>query len=177
MINEDALKGKRVLLRALEPEDLNTLYTWENDTEIWNISETFSPVSRYILKKYLDNSHKDIFESKQLRLIIQSIENELAVGTIDLFNFDHFHKRVGVGILIAEKGQRKKGYASEALEILKNYCFELLKLNQLYCTISVKNQSSLSLFQKAGFKISGTKSKWNWNGSDFTDEHFLQLLR
>ena len=89
----------------------------------------------------------------------------------------YFPKRAGVGILIAEKSERKKGYASESLEILKNYCFEVLKLKQLYCSISVKNKSSLELFQKAGFKISGTKNNWNWNGSDYTDEHFLQLIR
>lgn len=163
-------------MRALEPEDLQSLYTWENDTEIWNVSETFAPVSRFILKKYLENSHKDIFETKQLRLMVQVIDSDLPVGTIDLFNFDHFHKRAGVGILIAEKGERKKGYASEALEILKAYCFELLKLKQLYCNISVANKSSLDLFQKAGFEITGTQKSWCWNGKEYTDEYFLQLI-
>ena len=169
--------GEKVLLRALEPEDLEFLYNWENDTEIWNVSETLSPISKYILKKYLENSHKDIFETKQLRLIIQDKKNNIPIGTIDLFNFDHFHKRAAVGILIADKGMRRKGFASESLEIIKNYCFEILKLNQLYCSISVENKSSLELFQKAGFIITGTKSKWNWNGSNFTDEHFLQYLK
>jgi diamine N-acetyltransferase len=176
-MNSSKLFGNKVLLRALEPEDLNSLFIWENDTEIWNISETLSPISRYILKKYLVNSHKDIFETKQLRLIIQIIEKDLPIGTIDLFDFNHFHKRAGVGILIAEKSEQKKGYASESLEILKNYCFDILKLNQLHCSISVNNQSSLDLFQNAGFSISGTKSNWNWNGNDFTDEHFLQLIK
>ncbi len=171
------LTGKKIRLRALEPEDLEWLYEWENDTEIWDISETFSPVSRYLLKKYLENAHKDIFETKQLRLMIQILDKEDPIGTVDLFDFDHFHKRAGVGILIADKTQRKKGYASESLDLVKSYCFELLKLNQVYCSISVKNKISLSLFEKAGYIITGTRKKWNWNGSGFTDEYFLQLLR
>jgi len=68
-MTDSILIGKKIELRALEPEDLEQLYIWENDTEIWNVSETLSPVSRFILKRYLENAHKDIFETKQLRLI------------------------------------------------------------------------------------------------------------
>lgn len=176
-MTESILTGKKIELRALEPEDLELLYKWENDTEIWNVSETLSPVSRFILKRYLENAHKDIFETKQLRLIIQLIEEKLPVGTIDLFDFDHFHKRAAVGILIGEKGERRQGYAAEAMTILKRYCFEVLKIHQLYCSIQVDNNSSLELFKKCGFTITGTRKDWNWNGDSFNDEYFLQLFR
>lgn len=175
-MNSNLLKGEKVLLRALEPEDLESLYKWENDTEIWNISETLSPVSRFILKKYLENSHKDIFETKQIRFIIQSLENNSPLGTIDLFDFDHFHKRAAMGILIAEKDNRKRGYAREAIELLKSYCRDVLKLNQIYCTVSVTNKASVDLFTRAGFQITGTRSKWNYTGHGYIDEHFLQLI-
>lgn len=171
------LFGEKVLLRALEPGDLELLYRWENDTEIWNISETLSPVSRFILKRYLENAHKDIFVTRQLRMMIQLTANDQPVGTIDLFDFDQFHKRAAVGILIAEKSERRKGYAGEALGLLKTYCFDVLKLHQLFCSISVDNQSSLELFQKAGFLITGTRKEWNWTGDDFNDEYFLQAIK
>lgn len=176
-MTDNILLGDKIILRALEPEDLELLYKWENDTDIWNISETLSPVSRFILKRYLENAHKDIFETKQLRLIIQQADKNQPVGTIDLFDFDHFHKRAAVGILIGEKGERRQGYASEALDILKRYCFEVLKIHQLYCSIAVDNTSSLDLFKKAGFVINGTRKDWNWNGDRFSDEYFLQLIR
>jgi diamine N-acetyltransferase len=176
-MTDNILLGNNIQLRALEPEDLELLYQWENDTDIWNISETLSPVSRFILKRYLENAHKDIFETKQLRLIIQLTEKTQPVGTIDLFDFDHFHKRAAIGILIGEKSERRQGYASEALEILKNYCFKVLKIHQLYCSIAIDNTSSLDLFKKAGFVVTGTRKDWNWNGESFKDEHFLQLIR
>lgn len=176
-MNDNILSGKKIDLRALEPEDLELLYKWENDTGIWNVSETLSPVSRFILKRYLENAHKDIFETKQIRLVIQLVDIKEPVGTIDLFDFDHFHKRAGVGILIGEKSERRQGYATEALEILKRYCFEVLKIHQLYCSISVNNTSSIELFQKAGFVITGTRKDWIWNGDSFNDVHFLQMIR
>ena len=163
-------------MRALEPEDLELLYKWENDTEIWSISETLSPISRFILKRYLENAHKDIFATRQVRLVIQLKTGKKPVGTIDLFDFDPFHKRAAVGILIAEKDERRKGYAEEALRILKRYATEVMKIHQLYCTISADNTSSLELFEKVGFHVSGTRKSWNWNGEDYMDEHFLQMI-
>jgi len=176
-MSDGVLQGNKVILRALEPEDLDLLYRWENDTETWNISETMSPLSRFILKKYLENSHRDIFETKQLRLMITLKESMKSIGTIDLFDFDHFHRRAAVGILIAEHSQRKKGYALDALEILKKYCFEVLQLHQMYCSISVDNTSSTELFRKAGFVVTGTRKEWNRGVNSYTDEHFLQLIR
>lgn len=176
-MNDNLLKGERIYLRALEPEDLELLYKWENDTDTWTVSETLSPISRFILKRYLENAHKDIFETKQLRLMIALNEGGASIGTIDLFDFDHFHKRAAVGILIAEQSERQKGYALEALGILKEYAFGVLNLHQLYCSISVENCSSTDLFRKAGFEVTGTRKGWNWNGTSFTDEQFMQLVR
>lgn len=177
MATDQPLKGERLELRALEPEDLDLLYRWENDTEIWNISDTLSPISKFILKRYLDNAHRDIFETRQLRLMIELSEQKQAIGTIDLFNFDPFHRRAAVGILIADKSERRKGLASEALQILIRYCFDVLKLNQIHCSISRENKGSIDLFTRAGFRITGTREAWNWNGREFIDEYFLQLLR
>ncbi|MEX0986288.1 MAG: GNAT family N-acetyltransferase [Bacteroidales bacterium] len=176
-MTDNILHGTTVYLRALEPEDLEHLFRWENDTDIWNISDTLSPISRFIMKRYIQNSHKDIYETRQLRLMIQLNKEEKPIGTIDLYDFNHFHKRAAVGILIAEKGERRKGYASDALNILVKYCFSVLRLHQLYCSISVDNLSSIELFIKAGFLVTGTRKEWNWNGERFNDEHFLQRFR
>jgi len=176
-MNDKQLIGKKLELRALEPEDLDILYKWENDTEIWNLSDRVAPLSLYILKKYLENAHKDIYETKQLRLIIQLKETDRPIGAIDLFDFDPFHKRAGIGVLIAEKGDRRQGYAREALELLVAYAFETLKLHQLFCTISNDNKASLELFNQSGFEITGTRKEWIWDGVKFLDEHFLQMIR
>jgi len=174
---DNSLKGKNLELRALEPEDLALLYLWENDTDIWNVSNTLVPISRYILKKYLESTHKDIYETKQLRLIIQLGDSKRAIGAIDLFDFDPYHKRAGIGILIADKGDRRKGYAREAIDILVSYAFNTLNLHVVYCNISTENCASLDLFKQAGFDIAGTKKEWIWDGEKFQDEHFLQIIK
>lgn len=170
------LQGQNISLRAIEPEDIDILYKWENDTENWNVSNTQTPFSRFVLEQYIATAHQDIYNVKQLRLIICDGENK-PVGSIDLFDFDPNHLRAGIGILIAEKSDRKKGYASEALEILAEYCFLSLNLHQLYCNIGIDNEASVLLFQKNGFKISGIKKDWLRVGTTFKDELILQRIR
>jgi len=171
------LKGQLVTLRALEPEDIDLLYSWENDPEHWAVSNTQTPFSRFVLEQYISTAHVDIYSAKQLRLMICDKEGGKAVGSIDLFDFEPNHLRAGVGILIADKTDRRKGYASEALELLKNYCFEILNLQQIYCNITTDNESSILLFQKHGFQITGIKKQWIRSGSGYKDELLLQLIR
>jgi diamine N-acetyltransferase len=52
----DLLSGESISLRALEPEDLELLYQWENDPTVWLLSGTMAPFSRYVLKRYLENA-------------------------------------------------------------------------------------------------------------------------
>jgi diamine N-acetyltransferase len=99
------------------------------------------------------------------------------LGAIDLFDFDPFHQRAGIGILISNKNDRQQGYASEALQTLIIYSFTVLRLKQLFCSISEDNQQSLRLFIKNGFVITGQKTDWIKKGDDWLTEYFLQLIR
>jgi len=173
MINQ-----KQIILRALEPGDIDLLYKWENDKQFWQISDTIAPFSKFILQKYLDNSHLDIYQAKQLRLMIDLTEedNRQTVGAIDLFDFNPIHLRAGVGILIGGKEDRNKGVATFALRELIHYAFSILNLHQLYCNIQAENKISLSLFEKAGFVIVGTKKDWLKSHNGFKDEVLLQLI-
>jgi diamine N-acetyltransferase len=170
------MKYKEIKLRALEPEDLELLYEWENNESYWTISNTISPFSKYTLKRYLENSHRNIYESGQLRLMIELINSKVTVGTIDIFDFDPFHKRAGLGILIANEEYRRKGYASMALACLKDYCFKTLQLHQLYCNILADNIESMELFKKHGFVQTGIKKQWIKTSEVYLDEYLFQLI-
>jgi diamine N-acetyltransferase len=170
------MKYKDIKLRALEPEDLELLYEWENNDSNWLISNTISPFSKYILKQYLESSHKNIYETGQLRLMIDKIPDLITIGTIDIFDFDPFHKRAGLGILIANEAYRRKGYASMALTCLIEYCFKTLQLHQLYCNILGNNCESMELFKKHGFVQTGQRKDWIKSSSNYFDEYFFQLI-
>lgn len=170
------LENPEIKLRALEPEDLEILYKWENSSHLWMHGNTLTPYSRYALKHYIaDAQQADIFESKQLRLMIQLQESGSVIGTIDLYDFDFQNKKVGVGILIEEK-YRKQNYALQSLNLAVQYCFCFLHLHQIYAFISVDNKASLSLFRKAGYQVSTILKDWLYTGKKFSDVAVLQLV-
>lgn len=170
------MKYEKINLRALEPEDLALLYEWENNNSYWIISNTLTPFSKYTLKRYLKNSHKNIYETGQLRIMIDLIDGKKTIGTLDLFDFDPFHSRAGLGILIADEAERRKGYASMALKCLINYSFTTLQLHQLYCNILANNCESMDLFQKLGFVRIGIKKDWVKIADGYLDEYMFQLI-
>lgn len=169
------LEFGKVRFRALEPDDIDLLYEWENDSEIWEVSNTYEPFSKYILAKYIKESQRDIYESKQIRMIIETLEGK-AVGAIDLFDFDPFHFRAGVGILIHDEKDRKLGYANDALQLLCTYASTHLRLHQLFANISADNAASIKLFENNGFELSGTKKDWRRTMDGWKNELMFQKI-
>lgn len=179
------LVGELIRLRALEPIDLDRLYRWENDTSIWSVSGTMAPFSRFVLEEFVNQAHQDIYTNKQLRLMIElkyvtdedDDDGMKAIGCVDIFEFDPRNKRAGLGILIADRADRGKGYATEALHLVLEYSFQVLDLHQLYCNVRIDNESSVALFKKSGFEITGLKQDWIHENGRFVDEYTMQLVR
>ncbi len=172
----NTLIGQHIYLRALEPEDLEFVYALENDTAIWEISQTQTPYSKFLIRQYLENAQQDIFEAKQLRLAICKNDSFEAIGLIDLFDFDPKNRRAGVGILIQNPANREQGFGNQALDLLIQYSFEVLQLHQLFANISADNQASIALFTTFGFQCVGIKKDWNFNQGKFSDEGLYQLI-
>ncbi len=170
-----AIKNNVVSLRALEPEDLDFLYKIENDTSIWEVSHTQAPYSRFVLKQYLSNAHKDIYEAKQLRLAICN-EQQKHIGLIDLYDFDARHRRAGVGIIIAEADEQGKGYGRAALQLLIDYAFKHLQLHQLHACIAEDNERSIRLFKSLGFELCGTQRDWLLSEGAFKSQLLFQKI-
>jgi diamine N-acetyltransferase len=169
------LENNGVRLRALEPSDIEMLYRWENDTAVWEVSHTLLPFSRHMLEQFIVEQARDIYQTRQTRFVVELAESGRAVGVIDLFDFDPVHLRAGVGILICELADRRKGYASRALDILVRYGFEVLRLHQLYTDIPAGNIPSLRLFERHGFVRCGVKKQWLRTAEGWEDELTLQL--
>jgi diamine N-acetyltransferase len=171
------LQGQNIYLRALEPEDLEFIYAIENDENIWEVSNTITPYSKFLIRQYLENAHQDIYEAKQLRLAICKNDTLEAIGLIDLFDYDAKNKRAGVGIIIQNEIDRNSGFGKEALELMINYSFEKLQLHQLFANIGTDNQASLKLFTTFGFTEIGVKKDWNFTNNAFHDEAVFQLIK
>lgn len=168
--------GKQVFLRAMEPEDLDVMYTIENDPQTWDVTNFTVPYSRYALRQYIENSQYDMFADKQLRMMVVRQADNAVVGTIDITDFTPLHARGEVGISIRKEFQGN-GYAGEALALLCDYAFRFLFMKQLVAHIAVDNEASIRLFTSCGFVQCGLLKEWWCVEGGYKDVLLLQRLR
>lgn len=168
------IEGNLCRLRALEPEDLDAMYGWENDTDSWRVSGTVAPFSRHVLSRLIDEQQFDIYATRQMRLVIESLDGS-AVGAVDMFEFDPQNLRAGVGIIVAPP-YRNQGFALDALQTLERYVRDVLRMHQLWCSVGADNEASLALFRKAGYAECGRRKEWILTPNGAIDEVLMQKI-
>lgn len=170
------LYSDNIYLRAVEPEDLEFLYKWENCIDIWQESNTLAPYSRFAIKEFIEKSlSENVFEMGQIRLMICHSSDNSVIGTADIFDIDSFNSRAAIGLLI-DNNYRGKGYAKEALDLLCEYARKTLILNQVYVHISTDNSSCLNLFKRSDFELNGTLKSWIKTKDGYNDVFVFQKI-
>lgn len=146
MLCDDMLR-----LRALEPEDIDALYDWENLSDYWREGCTLAPYSRLNMHRYIEGYVADPFHTGELRLMAELTAEHLPVGLLDLYDVEVRHRRAFVGIIVSPVHQRK-GYGTRSLRLMSQYCAAHLGLIQLLAVVPADNEASLALFRGAGYK-------------------------
>ena len=165
---------ENIKLRALEPEDIDILFSVENDSSLWKYSNRNEPYSKYTLNKYIKIQNQDISESRQKRFVLSNNEKNV-LGFIDLFDFEPYHRRAGIGLVILSN-YRNKGLGYKGLQLLENHSKLYYNLHLLYANVASENKLSNLLFKKMKYNLVGVKKKWNYYNNSFHDECLYQKI-
>ncbi len=164
----------QVILRALEPEDLELLYTIENDPVIWDVTDAPQHYSHYDLRRYIASQPRNVHEAGELRLVIADKDSGEAVGLVDLVNFSPMQRRAEVSIAILQAFRNKK-YGHAALRELENFARQRLHIRLLYAQVAVpRNSAAFSLFQSSGYAPTALLPAWNICGDGCEDIQIMQ---
>lgn len=163
-----------VRLRAMEPEDLDVLYKIENDVNLWNVGVTNVPYSRFTLHNYIADCLNDIYADRQLRLMVEDKDGDV-VGIVDLVNFDPRHLRAEIGVVIKNE-YRRQGYATAAIQKLKDYSHSVLHLHQLYALVDDTNDVSKAMLSVCGFTSSAKLQGWLYKDGCYYDAAVMQCF-
>ena len=147
------LSGEKIVLRSVDSSDIDTILLWENSNNepLYGLYE--EQFSREDVVQFVENQQRySLAETEQLRLMICSHEGE-RLGCVDLTEYDG--RKAFVSILIFDLDNRRKGFGTEALQLLILYAVSL-GMRSLYATILPQNEQSLHLFERAGFEDLGT---------------------
>lgn len=171
----ELLGNSKVTLRAPEPQDVDRLYLWENDTRLWPYGSTRAPLSHHQLWSYVDGYDGDISATHQLRMMIVAKDSGETIGAVDLYDYDARDGRAKVGVFIDEP-HRHKGYGQESLKVVADYARQTLGLHQIAALVCTDNLPSIGLFKNAGFKSKACLRSWVRRGRHYSDVLVFQLM-
>ncbi|MDR2221790.1 MAG: GNAT family N-acetyltransferase [Flavobacteriaceae bacterium] len=162
------VRGKKVLLRAIEEKDLELLHKWANDPEInYMLGGWHFPTSMKDQNKWFESLNAS---SLNQRFAIETEDLGL-IGTINIVDINWKDRRAFTGMLLGDKEMRGKGYGVDAIMAMNRYAFEELGLQRLDGTMISYNEASISVYtKKCGWVIEGRKKMAYFRKNTWWDE-------
>jgi len=151
------LTGKKVVLRAIEREDLKFLHKWQNDEDIMRLARSFPDHTTSLVA--LEAKYEKILKGEEAHgrdYMIDERESGKPIGWAGLTLHDWQHKGVthaaDLGLAVGEKDRWRKGFGTEVVQLLLREAFAQLNLHKVVWWTFAENAASLALARKMGFK-------------------------
>ena len=167
--NKLNIYGNKVLLRAMESEDMETLRNMANDPEIEKMVGGWSfPISRQEQLNWYEHA---VGDKNNLRFIIEMINSGESVGMVNLVNIDWKNRSAFHGIKLKADAPKGQGIGTDAVMALMRYAFEELQLVRLDGSWVEYNAPSIALYKKCGWSVEGKKER-----AKFTEGSYYSVL-
>lgn len=168
-MNKLSLKTKRLKLRIFKIADVTPGYVKAlNSEEIIKFTESrYQKWTMSKVKKYVKEKANKKGESILIGLFLKKEGRH--IGNIRLHSFSKHNKRVEVGALIWDRSEWGKGYATEALESVYNYLFNIVGLHKICAEIYSVNKAPAKIAKKLGFNIEGVFKDHFYINGEYVD--------
>jgi RimJ/RimL family protein N-acetyltransferase len=168
-------EGERLYFSPLDINDLQTFTKWINDETLsrglGNYANNFSELAE---KDFLEKACKD---TNRYQFSVIRKDDDSIIGTYDLHNVYLIHGFAEVGGFIGDISDRNKGYGTEALRMICDYGFNVLRLNSLVGYVFSFNHASQKHLQKVGFKKVGEVAQRYFYNGKYHSEFIYQITR
>jgi len=170
------IQGKKVLLRAIEETDLDTLNTWSNDPDIWYMLGGWHfPFSKQDTERWFESLTTNDQRNQIFAIELDSVG---IIGTANLVNIDWKNKNAFHGMMLGKHDLRGTGVALDTVMTIMKYAFEELGLNRLDGDMISYNQRSIDFYtKKCGWEIEGIKKEWYFRKGEFHDKVVVGITK
>jgi len=167
------IRGERVLLRALQPEDYPRLTVFKNDIEFELLGGGDPPRPRTLaeITEFFDNMAKD---KSGVNFAIEV--DGVFIGDCGLFHINQRSGTAELGIGIGDRSYQGKGYGREALTLLVDYGFRLLNLRKIWLETGADNERAIRSYQAVGFVLEGRQRAHVWSNGRYVDLVLMALF-
>lgn len=169
----DIWRGRLVRLRGLEPDDWETFFTWNKDSDTARMFDhAWFPTSASRARHWAEETATRSVADDSFFFAIEELEGGTLVGSIDTKDCDRHVGTFSYGIgTIPER--RRRGYASEAVLLVARYYFQELRYQKMNAQVHDDNPASIALHERLGFTREGTLRRMAYTGGKYHDmAHF-----
>ena len=156
MLMDAPIETPRLELRTLRSEDVGETYmSWLSDPDVTRYLEIRFTVQTLQGAREFISSTNASEDSLFLGMFLKSSGTH--IGNIKLGPMDWHHRRGDIGLIIGDKVQWGKGFATEAIAGVTGYAFAVLDLHKLSAGLYGANEGSRRAFLKAGWFEEGSR--------------------
>jgi RimJ/RimL family protein N-acetyltransferase len=167
------LKGETVELRALERDDLGSIWGWFNDVEVeLPAGGDIRPESRRALEAHFDKELEDKAPATRFGIVVGGV----LIGWCGLFDWDDALS-LRLAIAIGEKSYWGRGYGREAVSLLTEYAFCHRNAHKVWLEVLADNERAIRSYRSCGFVEEGRMRDNAWRDGRYVDELVMSLLR
>ncbi|MCZ2109800.1 MAG: GNAT family N-acetyltransferase [Dehalococcoidia bacterium] len=169
------LKGDKVILRAMRPEDLEKYTDFRNDVELalqggWLVAP--APYG------WIEADYRAYIASRPEDTAWFGIETQgKFIGQCLLHHFDHAARSCELGITIGDRDFQNRGYGRDAVRLLVKYAFRLRNIQRVWLSTGASNERAIKAFQAAGFEEEGRLRRHVWLDGRYDDLVYMGILR
>ncbi len=158
--NLPTINSGRICLRRLTAGDVDSLFSIFSDPEVMRYWSSTPLEDTKAAEKLL----ADIDDGFQKRVLFQwgiaRRADDCVIGTCTLYHIDTDNRRGEIGYALGSE-HWGRGYMREALTLLIDFCFGRLKLHRLEADVDPKNNSSIKILERLGFRKEGfLRERW-----------------
>lgn len=166
--------GKKIYLRAMEPEDMEMYRDMINDEEV---SRMVVGWSFLVSKKEQMDWYNRVVGDFNKRFTICMKENNKPVGMVTLTNIDFVNRSAFHGIKLHTSCPKRKGIGTDSVMTLMEYAFNQLNLNRLDSEWFLYNTASKRLYEKCGWHEEGIKKQAVYRDGQYHDLAISGILK
>jgi RimJ/RimL family protein N-acetyltransferase len=169
------LKGDKVLLRAIEDDDLPAFARWFNDLEVEVLGGGDPPTPQSIARVRAEHERRQKESSTDVNFAIEA-DGKL-IGMTGLFRTDTTARTSELGIVIGDRDYWGKGYGQDAIRTLLDYGFRHRNLQRIWLTVTENNARAINAYKRCGFIEEGRLRRHAWSNGVHRDLVCMGVLR
>ena len=140
------IRGKRIILREQREEDAPFFAHWFNQPQVMFQCGFEKPTDEEKVKRQITVDHRS---EDSLWFTITDGEGRIVGETGLLRMFPAWHQ-TDLTIIIPDPQMQRKGYGTEAMEIMLDLAFHEYKMHRVSIGVAARNTSVLKFYKKDG---------------------------